>query len=56
VGVAAIGVHFALRPLLDGWLNASSDKTFIAALAILALPLIFAAWAFYRSIGRRPHR
>ena len=54
--MAAIGVHFALRPLLDGWLNASSDKKLIAALAILAMPLIFAAWAFYRSISGRPHR
>jgi len=56
VCVASIGVHFALRPLLDNWLNALSDRKLFAALAILAAPLLFAAYAFYRSIDGRPHR
>jgi len=51
VVAAAIAVHFALRPLLDNWLNASSNKKFSAALVILAMPLLFAAYAFYRSMG-----
>jgi len=56
VCVAGIAVHFALRPLLDNWLNALSDRKLFAALAILAAPLFFAAYAFYRSIDGRPHR
>ncbi len=53
LALAAIALHFILRPLLDPWLNASSDGKFFAALAILALPLLFAAYAFYRSFGSR---
>ena len=35
--VAGIAVHFALRPLLDNWLNALSDRKLFAALAMLAV-------------------
>ena len=55
VVAGAIALHFALRPLLDGWLNASSNKLFFAALFILALPLLFAAYAFYRSLRGKRH-
>ena len=55
VVAAAIALHFALRPLFDNWLNASSNRKFFAAFVILALPLLFAAYAFYRSIGTKRH-
>jgi hypothetical protein len=55
LAAAAIALHFTLRPLLDSWLNASSDKLFFAALVILALPLLLAAYAFYRSIRGKRH-
>jgi len=39
---AGVAVHFALREVLDPWLNASSDAKFWGAVSILALPLLFA--------------
>jgi hypothetical protein len=47
---AAIGVHFALRQMLDPWLNASSDIKFWGAVVLLAIPLVFAFFAFFRAI------
>jgi hypothetical protein len=43
-------VHFALREVLNPWLNAASDLKFWGAVAILAIPLVFAAFAVVRSI------
>jgi hypothetical protein len=47
---AGIGVHFALREVLDPWLNASSDAKFWGAVGVLALPLLFSVFAMYRAI------
>ncbi len=56
VAVLLVALHVALRPLLDPWLNAPRDlKVFIAA-ALLALPLLLAAFALYRAIRPRPFR
>jgi hypothetical protein len=46
----AVALHFALREVLKPWLNAPSDLRFWGAVAILAVPLIFAVFAFVRAI------
>ena len=56
VAVAAFGAHFGLRLLLDTWLNAGSDVKVIAALVILIVPLLIAAFALYRSIVPKSRR
>jgi hypothetical protein len=48
--VFGVAVHFALREVLNPWLNAPSDLKFWGAVAILAIPLAFAAFAVVRSI------
>jgi beta-lactamase regulating signal transducer with metallopeptidase domain len=48
--LAGVVVHFALREVLDRWLNASSDAKFWGAVGILALPLLFSVFAIYRAI------
>ena len=53
---AGVAVHFALREVLDPWLNASSDAKFWGAVSILALPLLFAVYAMYRAIVSPPRR
>jgi hypothetical protein len=48
--VAGVVVHFALREVLNPWLNASSDTKFWGAVTILAVPLVFAVFAMVRAI------
>lgn len=38
---AGIAAHFALRTLLDPWLNAPSDAKLLGAIAILTVPLLW---------------
>jgi hypothetical protein len=52
--VAGVALFCLLRFLLDPWLNAQNDRKLIAALVILALPLLFAGFALYRTIVPRP--
>jgi hypothetical protein len=47
---AAVALHFVLRQMLDPWLNASSDTKFWGAVVLLAIPLVFAFFAFVRAI------
>lgn len=54
VSVAGVGVHFLLRLVLDSWLNAASDWKVSVAIVMLALPLLFAVFAVYRSIFPKP--
>jgi hypothetical protein len=54
--VLLVAVHVALRPLLDPWLNAPRDLEVFAAVALLGLPLVLAAFALYRAIRPRPFR
>ncbi len=55
VCVALVGAHFALRIPLDSWLNAPSDAKFVAAVVILIVPLLFAAFALYRAVIPKSH-
>jgi hypothetical protein len=55
-GFCAVGVYFALREVLNRWLNAPSDKKFWGAVAILAVPLAFAVFALVRAIVPPKHR
>jgi hypothetical protein len=48
--LAGIAVHFALREVLNPWLNASSDTKFWGAVTILVIPLVFAIFAMVRAI------
>lgn len=48
--VAALAAHILLRPLLDPWLNASDDAKVGAAVAILAVPIVFAIVTVARSM------
>jgi len=52
--VLGLVVHLALRPLLDPWLNASSDGKVAAAVAILVLPIVFSVVALIRALQARP--
>ncbi len=54
IPIVAVVVFCLLRLLLDPWLNAPSDQKLVAALGILALPLLFAGFALYRTIVPRP--
>jgi hypothetical protein len=54
IPVVAVALFCLLRFLLDPWLNDASDQKLIAALVILALPLLFAGFALYRTIVPRP--
>lgn len=45
---AGLGVHLALRPLLDPWLNGASDARFWTAVTLLVAPLAFALVALVR--------
>jgi hypothetical protein len=48
--VAGVAMHFALREVLNPWLNAPSDTKFWGAVTILAVPLVFAVFAMVRAI------
>ncbi len=48
---AGLLTHLALRPVLDPWLNASSDAKLAGAVVLLALPLVGAAVALVRASG-----
>jgi hypothetical protein len=48
--LAGVAVHFALREVLNPWLNAPSDMKFWGAVTILAVPLVFAVFAMVRAI------
>ena len=51
----ALRVHFALREVLDPWLNASSDTKFWGAVGILAsLAACFSVFAIYRAVRPPP--
>jgi hypothetical protein len=50
---AGLGVHVALRPLLDPWLNGASDAKWWTAVALLAAPILFSLVALARAL--RPH-
>jgi ABC-type sugar transport system permease subunit len=52
--VLGLLVHLALRPLLDPWLNASSDAKVATAIAILLLPIAFSAVMLLRALQARP--
>jgi hypothetical protein len=56
LAVLGVAVHFVLRFVLDSWLNAPSDAKFAGAVFILALPLVFSAFALVRAIRGRPGR
>jgi hypothetical protein len=47
---AGVVAHFALREVLNPWLNASSDARFWGAVVILVLPLLFTIYGLIRSI------
>ena len=49
-----LALHFVLRIVFDPWLNASSDRKFWTALAIVATPFAFAVFALYRAIRPKP--
>jgi len=55
VSLASFAVHFLLRLVLDSWLNAASDWKVSVAIIILALPILFAVFAVYRSILPKLH-
>ena len=46
----AVALHFALREVLNPWLNAPSDTKVWGAVTILAVPLVFAVFAMVRAI------
>lgn len=46
-------VHLVLRPLLDPWLNASSDALVAGAVVILTIPVVFALVMLARALRRR---
>ena len=45
--------HIVLRPFLDPWLNASSDAKVAAAVAILAVPILFAIFMLVRALRHK---
>jgi hypothetical protein len=53
--VLGLVAYFALRQVLDPWLNASSDAKFWTAAAIIAAPVVFSLFAIARAI-RAPRR
>jgi len=52
--VLGLVVHLVLRPLLDPWLNASSDAKVAGAVVILTIPVVFALVMLARALRRRP--
>jgi len=51
--VGGLAAHIVLRPLLDPWLNATSDAKVAAAAAILAIPILFAVFMLVRALRSR---
>jgi hypothetical protein len=51
--VALLLVHILLRPLMDPWLNASSDTKVYAAVVILAVPIVAAVVMLIRVFTRK---
>jgi hypothetical protein len=51
--VGGLAAHIVLRPLLDPWLNASSDAKVAAAAAILAIPILFAVFMLVRALRKK---
>jgi hypothetical protein len=52
--VAGLAAHIALRPILDPWLNSSSDGKVDLAIIILAAPLALSVVTLLRAL--RPKR
>jgi hypothetical protein len=52
--VAGLAAHIALRPILDPWLNSSSDGKVDLAIVILAAPLAASVVTLLRAL--RPKR
>lgn len=51
--VAGLAAHIALRPVLDPWLNSSSDAKVDLAVVLLAAPLAVSAVMLVRALRRR---
>ncbi|HEX7670962.1 MAG TPA: hypothetical protein VF395_15310, partial [Polyangiaceae bacterium] len=48
--VAGLAAHIALRPILDPWLNSSSDTKVDLAVFLLAVPLAASAVMLVRAL------
>lgn len=48
--VAGLAAHILLRPLLDPWLNASSDAKVATAATLLSIPILFAVFMLVRAL------
>ena len=51
--VGGLVVHIALRPLLDPWLNSSSDGKVDLAIVVLAAPIAASAVMLVRALRSR---
>jgi hypothetical protein len=51
--IGGLAAHILLRPLMDPWLNASSDAKVYAAVAVLGVPVIFALVMLVRALTRK---
>jgi hypothetical protein len=52
--VAGLATHIALRPMLDPWLNSSSDGKVDLAILVLAAPLAASAVMLVRALRSKP--
>lgn len=52
--VAGLAAHIALRPMLDPWLNSSSDGKVDFAIVVLAAPLAVSAAMLVRALRSKP--
>jgi hypothetical protein len=52
--VVGLGAHVVLRPLLDPWLNGTSDWKLWVAVAILGAPLVVAFVSLFRALRPAP--
>ena len=48
--IGGLTAHILLRPLLDPWLNASSDAKVATAAALLSIPILFAVFMLARAL------
>ena len=48
--IGGLAAHILLRPLLDPWLNASSDAKVATAAALLSIPILFAVFMLVRAL------
>jgi len=51
--ILGLFAHILLRPFLDPWLNAPSDRKVAVAVVILAVPVVFALTMLVKALTHR---